>query len=501
MKSNKDIVRNSFYGYRNSTLENVMNQLTENDLFVSPRAEPHNKKNRLLTKEAQKAGEIVMNFVGASSKDNKFSNNDNVPSKKFAKNSIQEFIIAGKLKYTKADFDACRNSVKVFYDKSINPKQVEDSLDARNVTKQNIDHSGFTDIGGREVITSSVRIFNNNRYEIIDKLVPATVVRVSGPDLNKQEAIYQKAINTKTLNQRYEDEMLARTKLWIEAADQSGCNFLIINAIGGGAFSNGYNCSEVIARCFAKNLDGKKFKNITGIIFSLPNDSDYYSYSNAFSNLKLLGLSVDVTNAEMTNIAIAIDKNIPGASIGYTIAGHPTRPIGNGWKVEDNGHGAQAQEESAAKHFLDYILSQDVYLNKTNIMSPKSYIPIDVGNIGLQTDQLSQQLNQKLTIGVQQVEKQSPLSKFKEIWNKYAVKKSLPEIISDKHNDQYKSVMLKFNGKASLASQELFKKFKVHADKDQNKAKHAMTQDTELAFSDYYNYEPVIQGICKELGE
>ncbi len=95
----------------------------------------------------------------------------------------------------------------------------------------------------------------------------------------------------------------------------------------------------------------------------------------------------------MTNVAIKLTDN--GFNVGYIIAGNPTAKIGCGWKVEANGNGAHAQEETCTKHMVDYIRSFDPYLNPRVLDNKNSWQSVNISTIDNTPHQLKNKLDKE----------------------------------------------------------------------------------------------------------
>ena len=370
--------------FSNNPINNKLSQVSFNqyDNYVSPRVGKHT--GRLLTLDAQAMGRTVMGLVGETQQDGGFQNMNNSPLKQL-QNGTKSTIKINTINYTAQHLKTSLDSVKVFYDQNISYSDIKDSIEVREANSQPAQSKAkLTEIAGNRVITAKCHIFNDNRFKVQNKLTEVTVLDVSAPDLtnyqNKAKYTSYNGLNT----QAYKTEMLARLELVLKAADVNGCQTIILPSIGAGAFAGGHRQEVVtaIAECFKEILEKIQFTNLENVTFSA-SGNNFNDYQQVFQNYQGQ-TSVMLTEAEMTNVAIKLSEQ--KIDVGYVIAGHPIRPIGNGWVVDGSGHGAQAQEETCTKHFVDFIAAFDKNWN-TNVLDQNKWIAVNSHSHSISTPQ------------------------------------------------------------------------------------------------------------------
>lgn len=375
----KKIEKKSFGSNSDKTKLNFLS-LDQNDEYVSPRESNH---SRVLTKEAQDAGKYVMMLTGSNASAPGFPEKEHSLLNLLKVGGVSK-ISPGQATYTREMLQKSLSSVNVFYDQDVlSAQDLQASLEARNpnvtyAQRKPVSPKLIHDSGHR-VITANCHIFNDNKFKLLDNVVEVTTMDISAPDLNnsynKQFYIFNGQLNI----QRYKSEMSSRIKLLIKAAEINNLTTIVLPSIGAGAFANGHSVkvANAIAEAFKEILENLPHSSLNNVVFSVMGQHNQV-YSKVFEAYRG-NVTVTITNAEMTNVSIKL-KNDLDENVGYIIAGHPTNKIGNGWKVNERGESAEAQEETCTKHFIDFIAAFDIVWNRENVLSKNHFIPVNVNS-------------------------------------------------------------------------------------------------------------------------
>lgn len=327
--------------------------------FINPRVDPSDKNNHLLKAPAVKAAQDLAAFLGYIRINRSLGT--------FNKPFIPLPAIAG-IPISKKQVQEAQDSVRVYRDPDLTEADLNSALQIKTSHEDStlsIDRQKeIARHAGRKVVVSTDYIFTRADFQPLKKLVKCKTIAACAPILKEDHELSERAIYVQNgkLTPAYKTEMKRRIKLILDAQLAEKVTVPIIPPMGAGDFAGGLGneCAEVLAQCIRENLQEGDYRGFKGVVLSAVTGKHKQAFDKSMKGYKGPP-PCHVSAQEMTGIAIALEK--AGETPGLLIADHPTRRVGNGWTVNAQGKGAQAQEETMSKHLAMYIGAQDHYLN------------------------------------------------------------------------------------------------------------------------------------------